>query len=137
MLISDWSSDVCSSDLLGDVQVGIWYGAGSVDTGVPAAGFSQCGQVMSYRKSLDANDKVDVLPDSQKAVSDGIYKLVRLHRKIYTTDIANPVNSSYIENQNPDELYEINMAVPNQKLDRSDAAIAVGSPTITAMLPPA
>src|SRR3546814_17690247 len=43
---------------------------------------------------------------------------------------------SYIENQNTDELYEINMAVPNPKLDRSGAAIAVGSPTITAMLPP-
>src|SRR3546814_10209560 len=28
------------------------------------------------------------------------------------------------------------MAVPNPKLDRSGAAIAVGSPTITAMLPP-
>src|SRR5690606_6141486 len=62
-------------------QGGIWYGAGSGLAGVPVEGFSQCGQVMSYRKSLNAGDKVDVLPDSQKAVSDGHYKLVRLNRK--------------------------------------------------------
>lgn len=119
-----------------DDQGGIWYGAGSADPAVPVAGFSQCGQVMSYRKSLDLNDKVDVLPDSQKAVSDGTYKLVRLNRKTYTTDTTTPVNSTYIENQNTDELYEIDMAVPNPKLDRSGTAIAVGSPTITATLPP-
>lgn len=119
-----------------DDQGGIWYGAGAVDPGVPATGFSQCGQVMSYRKSLDASDKVDVLPDSQKAVSDGTYKLVRLNRKTYTVDTANPVNSSYIENQNTDELYKIDMAVPNPALDRIDNAIAIGSPTITATLPP-
>src|SRR3546814_16314423 len=33
-----------------DAQGGIWYGAGSVDTGVPAAGFSQCGQGMAYNR---------------------------------------------------------------------------------------
>ncbi|MCC2596706.1 sulfatase-like hydrolase/transferase [Pusillimonas sp. MFBS29] len=119
-----------------DDQSGIWYGAGSGLTGVPAEGFGQCGQVMSYRKSLDPNDVVDVLPDSQKAVSDGIYKLVRLNRKMYTTDLANPINSTYIENQNTDELYKIDMAVPNPTLDRAGDAIAVGSPTITAGLPP-
>ncbi|CAM5217694.1 hypothetical protein CDEF62S_05675 [Castellaniella defragrans] len=118
-------------------QGGIWYGAGSGLAGVPAEGFGQCGQVMSLRKSLNAGDAVDVLPDSQKAVSDGRYKLVRLNRKTYTTDTANPVNSSYVENQNTDELYEIDMAVPNPKLDRSNNAIAVGSPTITAALPAA
>lgn len=120
-----------------DDQGGMWYGAGSEYPDVPAAGFSQCGQVMSYRKSQNPGDKVDVLPDSQKAVSDGRHKLVRLNRKTYTTDIANPLNSSYIENQNTDELYEIDMAVPNPKLDRSDNAVAVGSPTITATLPAA
>lgn len=117
-------------------QGGIWYGADSGLTGVPAEGFSQCGQVMSYRESLNLA-AVDVLPDSQKAVSDGHYKLVRLNRKTYTTDTTNPVNSTYIENQNTDELYEIDMAVPNPKLDRSDNAIAVGSPAITATLPAA
>lgn len=120
-------------------QGGIWYGAGAYtrDPNIPAAGFSQCGQVMSYRKSQNPGDKVDVLPDSQKAVSDGHYKLVRLNRKMYTTDTTNPVNSSYIENQNTDELYEIDMAVPTPKLDRSGNAIAIGSPTITATLPAA
>ncbi|MCB5363783.1 sulfatase-like hydrolase/transferase [Pusillimonas sp. CC-YST705] len=118
-----------------DDQSGIWYGAGSGLAGVPADGFSQCGQVMSYRQALDADDQVDVLPDSQKAVSDGLYKLVRLDRKTYTTDTANPINASYLENVNTDELYQIDMAVPNPKLDRSGSAIAVGSPVITAPLP--
>ncbi|NYT45044.1 sulfatase-like hydrolase/transferase [Alcaligenaceae bacterium] len=117
-------------------QGGIWYGAGSGLAGVPVEGFSQCGQVMSYRKSLNAGDKVDVLPDSQKAVSDGHYKLVRLNRKTYTTDTANPVGSTFTGNQNTDELYEIDMAVPNPKLDKLNTAIAVGSPTITDPLPP-
>lgn len=118
-------------------QGGFWYGASSDDKAVPPAGFSQCGQVMSYRKSLNPNDKIDVLPDSQKAVSDGTYKLVRLNRKTYTIATDNPISSSYIENQNTDELYEIDMAVPNPRLDRSGNAIAVGSPTITAALPAA
>lgn len=118
-----------------DDQSGIWYGAGSGLAGVPAEGFSQCGQVMSYRKALDAGDQVDVLPDSQKAVSDGSYKLVRLNRKTYTTDTANPLNATYLENQNTDELYQVDMAVPNPTLDRSGSAIATGSPTITDTLP--
>jgi len=117
-------------------QGGIWYGAASGLTGVPPEGFSQCGQVMSYRKSLNPGDKVDVLPDSQKAVSDGHYKLVRLNRKTYTTDTTNPGDSAYIGNQNTDELYEVDMAVPNPKLDKINTAIAVGSPTITDPLPP-
>lgn len=117
-------------------QGGTWYGADSGLVGVPAEGFSQCGQVMSYLGGPGPG-AVDVLPDSQKAVSDGHYKLVRLNRKKYTTDLGNPVDSQYIENQNTDELYEIDMAVPNPKLDRSDNAIAVGSPTITATLPAA
>lgn len=116
-------------------QSGVWYGVDSGLTGVPDQGFSQCGQVMSYRKALDADDPVDALPDSQKAVSDGNYKLVRLNRKTYTIDTANPVNSTYVENTNTDELYQIDMAVPNPKLDRSGSAIATGSPTITAALP--
>lgn len=118
-------------------QSGIWYGADSGLAGVPVEGFNQCGQVMSYRKALDAADQVDVLPDSQKATSDGTYKLVRLDRKSYTTETANPVNSTYIANTNTDELYQIDMAIPNPKLDRSGSAIAVGSPTITAAMPAA
>jgi len=115
-------------------QSGVWYGADSGLAGVPAEGFSQCGQVLSYRKALEADDPVDILPDSQKAVSDGSYKLVRLNRKTYTMDTANPVNSAYVENKNTDELYRIDMAVPNPTLDRSGSAIATGSPTITAAL---
>ncbi|WP_017525868.1 sulfatase-like hydrolase/transferase [Pusillimonas noertemannii] len=118
-----------------DDQSGIWYGVNSGLADVPAEGFSQCGQVMSYRQGLDAGDKVDVLPDSQKAVSDGQYKLVRLNRKIYSIDTADPVNSTYVENQNTDELYKVDMAVPNPTLDREGSAIATGSPTITAPLP--
>lgn len=117
-----------------DDQSGVWYGAGSGLAGVPAEGFSQCGQVMSLRQAQDANDQVDVLPDSQKAVSDGHYKLVRLDRKRYTVDTANPINSTYVSNTNTDELYEVDMAVPKPKLDRSGSAIAVGSPTISAGL---
>src|SRR5690606_16053538 len=118
-----------------DDQSGIWYGADSGLAGVPAEGFSQCGQVASYRKSLDADDQTVVLPDSQKAVSDGTYKLVRLNRKQYTVDTANPVNSTYIENVNIDELYKVDMAVPNPTLDRDGSAIAIGSPYITDPLP--
>src|SRR5690606_7587101 len=118
-----------------DDQGGIWYGVDSGLAQVPTEGFSQCGQVMSYRKSLDAGDQVDVLPDSQKAISDGDYKLVRLNRKTYSTDTASPLNATYLGNQNTDELYQIDMAVPNPTLDRSGSAIATGSPTITDALP--
>src|SRR5690606_17075463 len=104
-------------------QGGIWYGTGSGLPDVPEEGFSQCGQVMSYRKVLNPNDQTDVLPDSQKAVSDGRYKLVRLNRKTFTTDLVNPVNAAYLGNQNTDELYIIDMAVPNPELDRSGDAI--------------
>lgn len=120
-----------------DDQSGVWYGAGSPLPNIPAAGFSQCGQVMSYRQATDPSDRVEVLPDSQKTTSDGIYKLVRLNRKTYTMDTANPVNSTYLENQDTDELYQIDMATPNPTLDRSGTAIATGSPTITATLPAA
>jgi hypothetical protein len=116
-------------------QSGVWYGEGSGLAGVPQEGFSHCGQAQSYRKALNPDDTTTVLPDASKAVSDGRYKLVRLNRKTYTIDTANPVNSAYVENRNTDELYQIDMAAtPDPVLDREGSEIAIGSPVITAPL---
>lgn len=115
-----------------DDQGGVWYGAGSVFSGVPAAGFDHCGQVMSYRRALDPADVTRVLPDASKAASDGTYKLVRQNRKTYTLDLANPVNSTYTGvNTNVDELYRIDMlALPDPVLDKEGTELAIGEPPL-------
>lgn len=115
-----------------DDQGGIWYGAGSGLDGVPEAGFDHCGQVMSLRKSLDPQDVTKVLPDSSKAASDGVYKLVRLNRKTYTEDLLEPVNSTYTGvNTDTDELYRIDMlAWPNPVLDKEGTELAMGTPPL-------
>lgn len=124
--------------LCGD-QGGVWYGADSGLAGVPAAGFEHCGQVMSYRKALNPADATKVLPDSSKAASDGVHKLVRLNRKTFTEDLANPVNSVYTGiNTNIDELYRIDMlALPNPMLDKEGTELAIGTaPLDVSGLPP-
>ncbi|MCK9538715.1 sulfatase [Dokdonella sp.] len=115
-----------------DDQGGIWYGAGSGLTGVPAEGFAHCGQVMSYRKALDPTDATRVLPDSSKAASNGAYKLVRQNRKTFTEDLDNPVNSIYTGvNISIDEFYHIDMlAQPNPVLDKQDTELAIGTPPL-------
>lgn len=115
-----------------DDQGGVWYGVGSGLANVPAAGFDHCGQVMSYRKSLDPTDATKVLPDSSKAASNGAYKLVRQNRKTYTEDLGNPANSTYTGvNTNIDEFYRIDMlAVPNPALDKEGTELAIGTPPL-------
>jgi arylsulfatase A-like enzyme len=115
-----------------DDQGGVWYGVGSGLDNVPEAGFDHCGQVMSYRKALDPGDATKVLPDSSKAASDGIYKLVRMNRKTFTEDLVNPVNSVYTGvNTNIDEFYRIDMlAVPNPVIDKEGTELAIGPPPL-------
>lgn len=126
------AAEVCFSifpiKALCDDQSGVWYGAGSGLAGVPEAGFDHCGQVMSYRKALDASDATKVLSDSSKAVSDGKYKLVRMNRKTYTEALENPVDSVYSgSNSNIDEFYQIDMlATPNPVLDKEGTELAIG-----------
>jgi len=115
-----------------DDQGGIWYGVDSGLPDVPAAGFDHCGQVMSYRKALDPADSTKVLPDASKAVSDGVYKVVRQNRKTFTEDLVNPVDSVYTGiNTNIDELYRIDMlALPNPVIDREGSELAIGTPPL-------
>ncbi|MBX6316868.1 sulfatase-like hydrolase/transferase [Pigmentiphaga sp.] len=116
-------------------QSGVWYGANSGLAGVPEEGYMHCGQVNSYLMSKD-EEPVLVFADSEKAASDGKYKLVRVNRKTYSIDTEHPENSEYLRNENTDELYRIEMSVPNPTLDREGSAIAIGSPTITDPLDP-
>lgn len=131
------AADVCfvifPNKALCDDQSGIWYGEGSdpaqtgtAGSGIPAAGFDDCGQVMSYRRAQHPDDVVDVLPDSQKAVSDGRYKLVRLNRKTYVLNTAEPADSPYLENRSTDELYQIDTGTPQPTIDRSGSVLASG-----------
>ncbi len=110
-----------------DDQGGVWYGAGSGLTDVPEAGFDNCGQVMSYRQAQNPNDSVDVLPVSQKAVTDGEHKLVRLDRKRYTLNLNDPASVPETDiTVQTDELYSISWATPNPRIDRSGTALAAG-----------
>src|SRR5690606_20688115 len=96
---------------------GLWYGPGSSIPGVPApGGFSNCAQVSSLR-AVNGESAVKVYPRAQKAVTDGVHKLVRLDRENcpVSSDINNAVCSGYAVT---DEFYTIDVATPNPTLDR-------------------
>lgn len=115
------SKDIC------DDQGGVWYGSGSGLPDVPDAGFDNCGQVMSYRLAQNPNDDTTVLPYSQKAVTDGQHKLVRLQRKDYQLNPADPISVPETDVLvQTDELYRINDAIPNPRIDRSNNVLAAG-----------
>lgn len=116
-----------------DDQGGVWYGEGSVLPGVPPGGYGNCCQVQQHRSANDQS-AVDILPNSQKAASDGQHKLVRLSRNQCVSTGSDPVADWEYEKDaggNPvfaaiDEFYRIDMAMPNPTLDRSGSALAAG-----------
>jgi len=73
-----------------------------------------------------------VLPISQKAVTDGDYKLVRLNRKAYTLNPADPASVPETDlTRQTDELYQIDWATPNPRIDRQGTAVAAGTAPLT------
>lgn len=132
------AANVCFSifpaKALCDDQGGVWYGEGSTQSGVPAQGYGNCCQVQQYR-AANGQSAVDILPNAQKAASNGQYKLVRLSRNQCVSTGSNPViDWEYGKNANgepiftaTDELYRIDMATPNPTLDRKGAALAEGA----------
>lgn len=86
-------------------QGGTWYGPGSTE--VPA-GLGSCCAVNDY---LVANGEaaVDILPDSQKAIRNEFYKLVRIERRSCATGGM----------ETTDEFYRVDQATPTPRLDRA------------------
>ena len=113
-----------------DDQGGVWYGAGSVFSGVPAAGFDHCGGHV-YRRALDPADVTRVLPDASRRPATAPCWSARTAKPIPRT-LANPVNSTYTGvNTNVDELYRIDMlALPDPVLDKEGTELAIGEPPL-------
>ncbi|NYT44900.1 sulfatase-like hydrolase/transferase [Alcaligenaceae bacterium] len=86
-------------------QGGQWYGDGGV-AGTP--GLDSCCEVNDYLASLPAA-LVDILPYSQRALRNDVYKLVRIERQSCTGPHIDTV----------DELYKIDQDERNPKLDES------------------
>jgi hypothetical protein len=114
-----------------DDQSGVWYGPGSTVAGVPSpGGFGNCAQVSSFRVA-NGESAVEVYPTSQKAVSDGRYKLVRLYREDCPVD-ADYANAACSGFKTIDELYAIDTATPDPTLDRAAGASLASPPIATA-----
>ncbi|WP_442598119.1 sulfatase-like hydrolase/transferase [Parapusillimonas sp. JC17] len=86
-------------------QGGIWYGAGGA---AGQAGLPSCCAVNDYLVS-QGDSAVDILPDSQKAIRDEFFKLVRIER----------LNCSSGQIESVDEFYEVDQAAPLPKLDNA------------------
>ncbi|TEA77721.1 sulfatase-like hydrolase/transferase [Allopusillimonas ginsengisoli] len=86
-------------------QGGIWYGPDGV---AGSTGLKNCCEVNEYLVS-QGDDPVDILPDSQKALRDDQFKLVRIER----------LNCASGQLESTDEFYEINEATPLPKLDNA------------------
>ncbi len=84
-------------------QSGIWYGPGGV---AGAQGLGSCCAVNDYRVS-QGEDPVDIMPDSQRAIRNEFYKLVRIER----------LNCSSAQLESTDEFYRVDQATPIPKLD--------------------
>ncbi|MBF6617279.1 MAG: sulfatase-like hydrolase/transferase [Candidimonas sp.] len=85
-------------------QGGDWYGPGGI-TGNP--GLSSCCAVNDYLVS-QSKPPVDILPDSQRALRNDFYKLVRIER----------LNCTSGKIESADELYQIDQDAPHPKLDK-------------------
>ncbi|AEC19687.1 putative lipoprotein [Pusillimonas sp. T7-7] len=84
-------------------QSGIWYGPGGV---AGAQGLGSCCAVNDYRIT-QGEEVVDIMPDSQRAIRNEFYKLVRIER----------LNCSTNQLESTDEFYHVNQATPIPKLD--------------------
>lgn len=84
---------------------GTWYGAGGA---AGPAGLASCCAVNDYLAS-QGESAVDILPDSQKAIRDEFFKLVRIER----------LNCSSGQVESVDEFYRIDEAAPLPRLDNA------------------
>jgi len=92
-------------------QSGVWYGPGS---SANPEGFGSCCAVNEYL----GDDAVDIMPDSQKALRNEFYKLVRLDR----------MNCTSGQLESSDELYAVNQNVPLPKLDNGPSNLLPPGP---------
>jgi len=95
-------------------QSGIWYGPGGVAGG---AGLASCCAVNDYRMA-NGEDAVDIMPDSQKALRNEFYKLVRIDR----------LNCGSGRIESTDEFYHISQAAPIPKLDNGPSNLLAHGP---------
>jgi len=86
-------------------QSGIWYGPGGV---AGSTGLADCCAVNDYLLA-EGDDAVDILPDSQRAIRNEFYKLVRIER----------LNCASQQIESTDEFYRIDEAAPRPKLDNA------------------
>src|SRR5690606_35383465 len=98
-------------------QGGTWYGAGGAagPTGLPS-----CCAVNDFL-SDNGQAAVDILPDSQKAIRNEFFKLVRMER----------LNCSSGQIDSADEFYRVNEATPLPLLDNASLNLL----TLPAMSP--
>lgn len=86
-------------------QGGTWYGPGSA--AVPA-GLPSCCAVNDYLAN-QGEAVVDILPDSQKAIRNDLFKLVRIER----------LNCGSGKIEPTEEFYKVDQATPRPTLDRA------------------
>src|SRR3546814_20635758 len=69
MRISDWSSDVCSSDLFGRLQGELWRAIRLVvDTGLHSKGWTR-DQVIAYMHDNSAVTDVDAIAEAERYIA--------------------------------------------------------------------
>lgn len=88
-------------------QSGVWYGPGGV---AGAQGLGSCCAVNDYLVSQN-QAVVDILPDSQRALRNDLFKLVRIER----------LNCTSNEIESTDEFYHVNQDAPVPQLDNAPA----------------
>ncbi len=98
-------------------QGGTWYGA---DGAAGSTGLSSCCAVNAYLAG-QGDDPVNIMPDSQKAIRNDLFKLVRIDR----------LNCSSGMIESADEFYEINEHSPIPKLDNAMSDLLT-KPSMTA-----
>lgn len=88
-------------------QSGVWYGP---DGAAGAQGLGSCCAVNDYLVS-QGQPSVDILPESQRAIRNEVFKLVRLESKSCTTGLP----------EFTEEFYHVNQNVPRPQLDNAPA----------------
>lgn len=88
-------------------QSGVWYGP---DGAAGAEGLGSCCAVNDYLVSQN-QAVVDILPDSQRALRNDVYKLVRIER----------LNCASKQIESTDEFYHVNQDAPVPRLDNAPA----------------
>lgn len=86
-------------------QGGTWYGPGGV---AGNEGLSSCCAVNAFLES-QGDESVDILPDSQKAIRNDLFKLVRIDRLNCASGMV----------ESTDEFYHVNQATPLPLLDNA------------------